>query len=283
MRVNKAITGVTGVLALLVGVGVAGWAAPAAAEPAGLETSIESTAKNSVDKAITAPCPVGKVVTGGGGYLNTSSAEGRVGLDRLEPLANGTGFVATMREVGAVDYAEDWQLSALAMCATPPAGYQVVAVTGAVGTEYVTASCGTKSVIGMGGRINSGLGEVVLDQVVPSFDLRSVTTRGVRVQGSALAGWSVTAFAVCANTPAGLERISIQSDNESAQQHQGIVACPAGKSLYGAGADINAGNGQVLLTGVNITTENTVRAWANEDGDGYGGNWSFNAYGICGS
>lgn len=271
-----------GVLAVVVVVG-AGWTAPVSAEPAGLETVVESTDLNSVDKAATALCPVGKVVTGGGGFLNTALAEGRVALDRLEPLANGSGFVATMREAGAVNHPGDWRLSALAMCATQPSGYQVVAVTGAVGTEFVTADCGTKSLIGSGGRVNGGLGDVVLDQVVPSFDLKSVTVRAVRVQGSSLGGWSVTSFAVCADTPAGLERISHSSTNTSDQQHNGIMSCPVGKSLFSAGADINAGNGQVLLTGVNITSETTVRAWANEDADGYSGNWSFNAYGICGS
>ncbi|MEU7925405.1 hypothetical protein [Micromonospora sp. NPDC049801] len=260
------------------------WAAPAWAVPAGLETVTHSAAESSADKSALASCPAGKVVTGGGGFLIAgSSAAGRVGLDRLEPLANGTGFFVTMREAGPANFAGDWALQAVAQCATTPAGYQVVATTGAVGTEYVTASCGTKKVIGMGGRVNSGLGDVVLDQVVPSFDLTSVTVRAVAVQGTSPAGWSATSIAVCANAPAGLERVALTGTSASNSSDNAVKSCPAGKGLYSAGADINAGNGQVLLTAINITGGNTVRARADEDADGFAGSWSLNGYAICGS
>ncbi|MFE9914525.1 hypothetical protein ACFYPG_05135 [Micromonospora sp. NPDC005553] len=284
MRVTKGRGMLAAVVSTAAVVAGLGWAAPASAEPAGLETVTQSAAESSLDKSAFASCPTGKVVTGGGGFLLAgSSAAGRVGLDRLEPLANGTGFFVTMREVGPVNFTGDWALQALAQCATTPAGYQVVATTGAIGTEFVTASCGTKKVIGMGGRINSGLGDVVLDQVVPSFDLTSVTVRAVPVQGTSPSGWSATSIAVCATAPAGLERISSTGTSASDPSSNRVKACPAGKGLYSAGADINAGNGQVLLTAVNITGGNTVRLRADEDADGFAGSWSLNGYGICGS
>ncbi|MER7266721.1 hypothetical protein ABT344_00180 [Micromonospora carbonacea] len=284
MRVTKGRGALTAVASTAAVLATMGWAAPASADPAGLETVGTATAESSADKSAFAACPAGKVVTGGGGYLLAgSSAAGHVGLDRLEPLANGTGFSATMREVGPVNFAGDWGLQTLAQCATAPAGYQVVAATGAVGTEYVTASCGTKKVIGMGGRVNSGLGDVVLDQVVPSSDLTSVTVRAVAVQGTSPAGWSATAIAVCATAPAGLERVVTTGTGASNPSDSAVKACPAGKGLYSAGADINAGNGQVLLTAVNITGGDTVRVRADEDADGFAGSWSLNGYGICGS
>ncbi|WP_229406805.1 hypothetical protein [Micromonospora sp. NBRC 110038] len=284
MRVTKGRGALTAVASTAAVLATMGWAAPASADPAGLETVTESVAASSVDKSAFAACPTGKVVTGGGGFLTAgSSAEGHVGLDRLEPLANGTGFYATMREAGPANFAGNWALQGLAQCVTPPAGYQVVAATGAVGTEYVTASCGTKKVIGMGGRINSGLGDVMLDQVVPSSDLTSVTVRAVAVQDTSPAGWSATAIAVCANAPAGLERIVLTGSGASDSSSSHLKVCPAGKALYSAGADINAGNGQVLLTGINIVPGTTVRVRADEDADGFAGSWSLNAYGICGS
>lgn len=283
MRVTRGRGVLTAVVSTAAVVAGMGWAAPAWAVP-GLETVTHSVTESSADKSAVASCPAGKVVTGGGGFLPAgSSAHGRVGLDRLEPLANGTGFFVTMREVGPVNFAGDWGLQAVAQCATTPAGYQVVATTGAVGTEYVTASCGTKKVIGMGGRVNSGLGDVVLDQVVPSFDLTSVTVRAVAVQGTSPAGWSATSIAVCANAPAGLERIVRTAASSSDPSDSGFKTCPAGKGLYSAGADIIAGNGQVLLAAVNITGGNTVRVAADEDADGFAGSWSLNGYGICGS
>ncbi|MCX4388011.1 hypothetical protein OG777_13845 [Micromonospora peucetia] len=261
-----------------------GWATPAAAAPAGLETVVGTAADSSQDKSALAPCPAGKVVTGGGGFLTAgSSAQGRVGLDRLEPLANGSGFFTTMREVGPTNFTGDWGLQAIGQCATPPAGYQVVATTGAAGTEFVTASCGTKKVIGMGGRINGGQGDVVLDQVVPSFDLTSVTVRAVAVQGTAPTGWSATSFAVCATAPAGLERIVVTGTSASDPASTHLKTCPAGKALYSIGADINAGNGQVLLSALNITAGTTLRVRADEDADGFAGTWSLSGYGVCGS
>lgn len=79
---------------------------------------------SSVDKTVAVTCPAGKVVTGGGGYLASPSEphEGMVGLDRLEPLNSGSGFVATMREV--VPDSHDWQPNADALCATHPARHQ---------------------------------------------------------------------------------------------------------------------------------------------------------------
>ncbi|HEY0698755.1 MAG TPA: hypothetical protein VGD43_13210 [Micromonospora sp.] len=273
----------TAALAVVVTAG-AGWATPAAADPVGIETAATTSTPASFDRTINTPCPAGKVVTGGGAYLTLSTAaQGHVGLDRHEPRANGRGFTAGMREAGAADYTDDWQMTTLAVCAPQPTGYQVVATTGAAGTEYVTASCGTKSVIGVGARVNSGFGNVLLDQVVPSADLKSVTARAVVVQGGAAAGWSLTTFAVCASAPAGLERISLAPAYASDSHQLTITSCPDGKALYSAGADIGAGNGQVLLSGVNMTAGDTVRVWADEDADGTAGTWNLVAYGICGS
>lgn len=53
-------------LAVLTAGGI-GWAAPASAAPAGMEVITLLTAPNSADKSRTLTCPVGKVVTGGGG------------------------------------------------------------------------------------------------------------------------------------------------------------------------------------------------------------------------
>ncbi|WP_422773401.1 hypothetical protein ACN28C_11050 [Plantactinospora sp. WMMC1484] len=261
-------------------------AAPAAADPPGLVKVGVNSARNSIDKGVTARCPADTVVTGGGGYLAASgSAWGHVGIERFEPLAGGTGFAVTMREAGSVNFEGDWTLTGQAICAPAPAGWQVVAATGPAESQYVTASCGTKRVIGMGGRINGGgAGDVLLDQVVPAADLRSVTARGVEVPGSGPPpGWSVTAYAVCATNPAGLERISFSSSPDAAGHAGASQSCPAGKALYSAGSDIVAGNGAVLLSGVNIIDSDTTSAWADEYDGGPSNVWSFLGYGICGS
>ncbi|MGI5212254.1 hypothetical protein [Plantactinospora sp. CA-290183] len=259
--------------------------APAAADPVGLEKVGFTTGATSADKSVSVSCPAGKVVTGGGGYLTASPAAlGQVALDRLEPLAGGSGFFATMREAGDDNFLGTWKLTGQAVCAPAPAGWQIVSVTGAAETEYVTASCGTKRVIGTGARVNGGAGNVVLDQVQPSADLRTVRARGVPIPGADVpAGWSVTTFAVCATQPAGLERISFPAGPDEEGEAALMQSCPAGKALYGTGADINAGNGQVLLSGVNVSTLEDTSAWANEDGAGPPNSWTLTGYGICAS
>lgn len=244
----------------------------------------ETSLITSTDKTVKADCPAGRVVSGGGGYLTTSpQVESEVALDRLEPAADGSGFTATMRE--AVDTPDTWRMTALAVCVPQPAGWQVVSATGGNQDGLVTTpSCGSiRSVIGVGGRINGGSGDVVLDDVQPSFDLKTVTVRGFPIPGGADTSWSVTAFAVCANDPAGLQRVAFTTPSTSDPDHTAVESCPAGKALYGAGAAIGNGNGNVLLNGVNIAPQDTSRAWAHEIAGGYGNNWTITAYGICGS
>jgi len=283
VSVGRVVTRLAGIVGVVVAVGVIP-AAPALADPAGLVLTGANSVENSSDKLVTALCPTGKVVSGGGGYLVANpAARGRVALDRLEPLASGAGFTAVMREAGPTDYLGDWALTAKAHCVTQPAGYQVVAVTGPAEEQYVTASCGTKRVIGMGGRVNGGGGgDVVLDQVVPSFDLKSVTVRGFPVPNSQTNGWTVTSFAVCATAPPVLTRLTLATVSSSDADQSVSTSCPAGQALYSLGADIQAANGEVLLTGVNNGPADVVRVWANEYAGGWSGNWTIRAYGICG-
>jgi|GEM_PF-7020472 len=268
----------TSVAAVLATIGLA---APASAIPAGLVKASVTSAASSFDKTVTAPCPAGTVVTGGGGYLTAPAApdQGLVALDRLEPLNNGSGFTAGMREV-ALD-PNNWRLTADAMCATPPLGWDVVPLTGPLNTQVVVVGCGTKNVIGVGGRINNGNGDVVLDYVVPSADLKSVTVRGTPVAGKNPINWSVTAFAVCAYVD-DLERITPFVPSSSTSHKSLSASCPAGMGLYSPGAAISPGNGQLFLSLVHAIDLDTFSVAADEDADGYLLNWTLFGYGICG-
>lgn len=273
MRTTRIITA----LALALGA-TAAVTGPAAANPPGQVKVGATSALNSADKTVTATCPAGTVVTGGGGYVtNPGEAHwGLVGIDRLEPLNNGTGFVAGMRE--ALPDPASWKLSAVAMCATAPAGYDVVSATGAANATTVSVSCGTKSVIGVGGKINGGNGDVVLDQVQPSADLKTVTARGVPVAGGGvLPPWTVTTYAVCANVT-GLSLVSI-ADPASGDGHKQLLkSCPVGVGLYSAGFTISSGAGAVFLSGLNPFNTQSFSVWA----DGTDPSWGLTGYGICG-
>jgi hypothetical protein len=185
-----------------------------------------------------------------------------------------------MREV--TDHDEDWQLSTDALCATQPLGWDVVSATGPVETQVVHVGCGTKSVIGVGGRINSGGGDVILDYVVPSADLKTVTVRGTRVAGTNTFGWSVTAFAVCAYVD-GLQRLTPFVTSSSTAHKSLTASCPAGTGLYSVGASISPGSGQAFLSLVHAINVDSLSVAADEDADGYPLNWTLFGYGICGS
>jgi hypothetical protein len=257
-------------------------ATPAAAVPPGLvQVGSTSPLNSSSVKTWTTACPPGTVVTGGGGYLVAPAAAhlGLLGLDRLEPLNNGSGFTAAMREVFPDPL--NWRLATDALCLPPPPGWAVVSNTGPLQTQVVSVSCGNKNLIGVGGRINNGNGNVILDHVVPMPDLKTVQVRGTPVAGRFPTGWSVTAIAVCANT-VGQVRVAFASPPSSASSVSQNWSCPAGMGLYSVGADISPGSGAVFLDLVRASTIDNFALRASERPGGYPFNWVPTVWGVCG-
>ena len=82
------------------------------------------------------------------------------------------------------------------------AGLQRVAVAGASNSDVsrlVSAPCPAgKSVISMGGTINSANGQVVLDAVFPDAGLTSGSIAAFEDGTGNSANWSLTAYAICA-------------------------------------------------------------------------------------
>jgi hypothetical protein len=271
-----------GVVLAAVVVASLGAAGPSAADPPGIVKAADTTGATSFDKSLTVLCPGGTVVSGGGGYVpapENADVQGFVGLDRLEPLGNGSGFIARMREFqSTIDL---WKLSVDAICVTEPAGYEVKAFPAPVETQVATGSCEAKNLIGVGGRINNGGGDVVLDFVAPSANLKGVTVRGTPIPGRNPVGWSVTAFAVCADV-FGLERIMF-ADPLSGNAHKGVnQSCPAGKGLYSPSAAISPGSGRVYLSLVHAISIHQMSATADEAAGDNPPNWALLGYGICG-
>ncbi|MFV2022859.1 hypothetical protein [Micromonospora sp. LOL_023] len=262
---------------VLAGLGPAG---PAAADPPGLVRVGATSASTSADKNMTVSCPSGTVVTGGGGYLTAPAAShlGLLSLDRLEPLNDGSGFVARMREVHPDG--GNWALTAEAMCAPAPPGWDVVSFTQAPNTQIASVSCGSKRVIGAGGRINNGFGDVVLDYVVPTADLTSVSVRGTVVPGTTPTNWSVTAFAVCASVR-GVQRVEFANPLSADDSKSITGSCPAGTALYGIGGSVSGGGGEIFLDMVHAIGTDKVATRASASGPVLP--WALFAYGICAS
>ncbi|WP_367127925.1 hypothetical protein [Saccharothrix sp. HUAS TT1] len=276
------ITRAARVVAVLAAAAVSGFgaAAPAAADPPGHVRVAVTTASSSADKSVTVNCPPGTVVTGGGGYLTAPSTtvQGDIAIDRLEPHDDGSGFTTTLREARSTP--DLWRMTGEALCATPPAGWDVVSVTGPLSASVVSAGCGDKTLIGVGGRINNGGGDVVLDHVVPSSTLKSVTVRGTLIPGRNRTTWSVTAFAVCANTTAQLVMWSAPVSVDPSKSLN--TSCANGRALYSVGASITPGSGLVYLDVVHAVDADTMAARANKATGAAPPAWGLMGYGICG-
>jgi hypothetical protein len=272
-----------GLLLLLAALALSGASAStASAAVPGLQTVKRSSAFNSNSpKSVTAPCPLGKRVIGTGAEIN--GARGQAVIDDLTPTPD-------LRAVTVTAYEDDdgtsanWSVSAYAICANPPPGLQLVPSSSPSNSsdKTLTASCPLgKRLTGIGGDVTNGRGQVVMD-LVPNPELRTVTVRGFEDQNGTTAGWSLRAYAICANPLAGLQRVVRQSPQDSANPKSITAPCPTGKRLIGTGADIANSDGQVVLDDLSPNAaRGSVLVTAYEDDNGTTARWSMRALAIC--
>ncbi|MGV9979436.1 hypothetical protein ACWDUH_17325 [Micromonospora wenchangensis] len=256
---------------------------PVAAVP-GLSVLTTVGPSNSVAKSQSAVCPAGTAVIGGGGAI-TGSGLGQVGMDIVQPLADAGLYSVTGRE-DPDGVAGSWAVTATALCATPPAGLEVVtghSAINSVNPKFLEVFCPAgKRAIGGGGAalaLGSGVSDVLLEDL--RVNQSSVTVAGVEA-GNAFAGnWSVDVSVVCVDPLAGDQRVLVDSVASSTATRSATATCPAGKRVHGVGGEIVGGEGQVRLTGMRPTSSTTVTVSAAEDGDGFSGTWKVRAYAVC--
>ncbi len=254
-----------------------GGAAPASAAVPGYQiVSATSVLDSATYKSVTANCPAGKRVIGTGFHL--LGAQGDIVLDDLIPTATGVTVGAGEDQDGT---AATWKVTALAVCATAPAGIEIVTVTSAFGVgtgKNATATCPAgKRLIGTGAALANGFGQISVGNLTLSNT--AAFAYGIDDQDGYSAGWSITAYAVCANALAGLEIRTAASAYDSSAQKLVSANCPAGKKALGQGWGMG-GDGQAHLNYFGIG-ENGVTHISNEDDDGYTPSWGLNAAVIC--
>ena len=153
---------------------------------------------NSFDKAIKAQCPAGKQLVGAG--VETNGGNGRVAIDDLIPsIVNGTVNVFGI-EIGN-GTTDNWRITAHAICADPIPGLELRQLqSGPLSSNQgVVLSCSAgKHVLGLGGEITSGLGEVVMDDMTPNATLTGVSIGAREVQGGTTSAWKIRGYAICA-------------------------------------------------------------------------------------
>ena len=219
--------------------------------PAGLELVTATSPANSINKSITATCPAGKRLLGNGAAI--TGAAGQVLLDGQLPNATPTAVTvnALEDETGA---AVNWSVSAYAICSTVIAGLQRVAFAGTSNSDasrLVSAHCPAgKSVIGLGGTINSANGQVVLDAVFPDSGLTSASIAAFEDGTGNSANWSLTAYAICANSA---QLVTATTGRQDTSVMNMSVQCPTGQAAAGVGADLSGGLGRVGIAGLRST------------------------------
>ncbi|MEQ4305055.1 hypothetical protein ABNF97_27365 [Plantactinospora sp. B6F1] len=239
------------VVAAQVGVQFAG-AGPAAAVT-GIEkvTSPLSAIDSQQTHTARAECPAGKWVIGGGGWAFAVAAadSAKVTLVQLFPEHRTDGapdsFVVTGSETTAA-MTGDWWVQAYAICASRSglSGYQVVGTRNSATSSPVElearAECGSKRAIGGGARIVNPGRDVAL-QVSRASASGDIFRATAHEDANGYSGnWTVDAYAVCLNRPAGYQVVmtaSAQSDSES--EKIAFARCPNGTRVHGAGAAIS--------------------------------------------
>lgn len=278
-------TAVAAVIATQALVQLAG-AAPASALPGLQVVSVASGFDSLASKSITANCPAGKKVVGGGGRVN--AAGGKAGVTELSPVT-GTidGFKATGFETDN-GFAGTWSIQAYAICANPITGLQVVSKTKAPSSsdfQLEAIGCPTgKRVIGTGARINNPAGQVALQAKGtnnPDATFGSVSAYE-DIDGFS-GNWGLTAFAICLPNPiAGFSIASASSSWNSDALKIVNVSCPAGTKVHDIMFSTGAGNGDPVLDALVPTNAlpTSAQAIVREE-TGTTENWSVMVQAIC--
>jgi hypothetical protein len=168
------------------------------AEPLPGLVLVSATSVVSFDQAnATATCPANTVVVGTA--VSIEGGRGEVVLDEIRPLSNNT-------EVHAYAYEDQdgtanvWDLTAVAACATQPAGYEVLSITSADNSRDKGQDTGCSSVakspIGGGVEITGGQGETSMERLW--FDTTTVHAGGREDDDGNGDTWKIRTIAICA-------------------------------------------------------------------------------------
>ncbi|SCL36993.1 hypothetical protein GA0074692_4517 [Micromonospora pallida] len=258
--------------------------APVAAALPGL-TQVTSTGPSNSDwKTWQASCPTDSFLVAGGGRINGGG--GQVVMDTMVPVFGGTDlYSVTGREDDSPGFTGDWSITATALCARPPDGWEhAESATGwdSNSSKTLTVSCPLgKRLLGVGVEVNGGLGQVVVDDLRPSADLSNVTITGIEDGTGYAAQWQLQGEVICVTAPAGLARVTGFGVFDSTPVKSAVASCPAGQRVHGVGGEIDSGAGQVRMTGIDLLSDTQVRVTAAEDEDGLASNWAPRAYAIC--
>ena len=272
LRLAAALAATAGVLV------VPALAGPASASVPGRYYAFASSSYTSGNKGVRVDCPTGTVLVGTSASIG--GGEGQVRWDQIIPYSDHLYVHATEDEDG---YSGTWNVNATAVCADPLPGLEIVPSTSTVtSNQYnsVAADCpGTKQLLGMGFTVNGGVGQVGIDDFKATSSTRA--TGWAYEDANGYSGtWSLTMYAICADTLPGYQIVQVVGADQSAFSASLTASCPSGTVTLGGGGQVDGGAGAVILEDfASSVTSYTVKAY--EDQNGTANLWHLHAYAIC--
>jgi hypothetical protein len=243
--VKRRLTLGAGLVAAVLGAQVGVQTPASAALPGAVGRSAQTDFAPAQLKTISAFCPAGTRVTGGGGRVVGFTSH--VHMVRLQPVhTNNLDRFEVVARADEEGTSAQWALTAFAICAAPLPGQVIVAGTSTLGSpnnRRASSRCpdGTMA-LGTGGRITGGEGQVQLNQTTagPTGGL----AQGQEDVTGFVGEWTVTSYAVCADIGgAGHAALSgFSSDPPSAERKIARAICPAGMTITGGSAEIGGGD-----------------------------------------
>ena len=176
-----------------------------------------------------------------------------------------------------------WAVQAYAICSVPLPGLEIVSATGAAGSggfQGKSVDCAPgKNVIGVGGRINGGAGQVSLS--TQALFAARASASGLEDRDGFAGNWSVTAFAVCARLNSVFDSavVSVQTASDATARKIFTIDCPPGMSVTGGAAFVGAPGAVVEVVSPTATR---VQVIARFDGIVTpASTWNAVGYAIC--
>ena len=283
---RRGFVAVAGALTTMItGAVVAVGAAPASAVtiPVGSVIAVTQSSGFSTgpSKTTTALCPADRPRVLGGGFTTTGT---HLVVSQAQPLA-GSPRDSYQVTVGfdQVGTTASWQLLVYAYCSSAAPGWQIVPATSTSTSDAfneVIATCPSgKEIVGTGGRITGGAGQVEL--VTQTGGLRGSVAGGLEDLDGFAGSWSATAYAVCVTVanPLDIHLVQNQTASDTTNPKSVSVTCPSGMRLTGSAVWADQPGNAINLR-PDTSTPTGVTATARND-SGSGGAFDLLVYGVC--
>ena len=143
-------------------------------------------------------CPAGTNLLGLGAQL--ANGNGEVFYQRIQPNAALNSATVTAGASGG--YLGPWQVTAYAICATPPGVIGLVAATGplnnAAAKVQATGACPAGTITtGVGGQVSQpATGNVILDRITANA-AQNAAVAGADSDGTFFPNWDLTSYNIC--------------------------------------------------------------------------------------